>query len=114
MLVFGRRHEELRGDGGRDERHRLLPERAAESPYPFVHGRPFREARLRSYIVARHRAGLSLAEIAVDPYTRQFGSETLFWRVVVDPRTIEALEQNVRDAIARCHDGLVPPETRER
>jgi hypothetical protein len=37
-----------------------------------------------------------------DPYVRRCGSESLRWRVLVDPRTIRALEQDVCESIARC------------
>jgi hypothetical protein len=70
------------------------------NPYLFLGRRPFREARLRSYIVAQHRIGRTLASIMTDPYVRRCGSESFCWRVVVDPRTIEALERNVREAAA--------------
>ena len=76
------------------------------NPYLFLGPRPFREARLRSYIVAQHRAGRSLQSIMADPYVRRCGSESLCWRVLVDPRTIEALERDVCDSIERCSPGL--------
>jgi hypothetical protein len=72
------------------------------NPYLFLGPRPFREARLRSYIVAQHRAGRPLSEIMADPYVRRCGSQSLCWRVLVDRRTIEALERDVRDSIERC------------
>ena len=72
------------------------------NPYLFLGPRPFREARLRSYVVAQHRRGRSLADIAGDRYVRRCGSERLFWRVVEDARTIEAFERDVRDAIESC------------
>jgi hypothetical protein len=75
------------------------------NPYLFLGPRPFREARLRSYIVTQHRAGRPLAAIMADPYVRRCGSTSLCWRVLVDPRTIEALERDVRDAIGRCAPG---------
>jgi hypothetical protein len=75
------------------------------NPYLFLGPRPIREARLRSYIVAQHRAGRSLHAIMGDPYVRRCGSESLCWRVLVDRRTIEALERDVRDSIERCAPG---------
>jgi hypothetical protein len=72
------------------------------NPYLFLGPRPFREARLRSYIVSQHRAGRRLASILGDPYVRRCGSESFCWRVVRDPRTIEALRHDVREAIERC------------
>jgi hypothetical protein len=72
------------------------------NPYLFLGPRPFREARLRSYIVSQHRAGRPLAAILGDPYLRRCGSESFCWRVIQDPRTIRALERNVREAIERC------------
>jgi hypothetical protein len=80
------------------QRPRLLRRRVTNTsfrgnPYLFLGGRPFREARLRSYIVSQHRAGRPLASIL---------GESFCWRVVQDPRTIEALERDVREAIERC------------
>jgi hypothetical protein len=76
------------------------------NPYLFLGPRPFREARLRSYIVAQHRAGRPLSAIMDDPYVQRCGSRSLCWRVLVDPRTIEALERDVCDSIERCSPGL--------
>jgi hypothetical protein len=72
------------------------------NPYFFLGPRPFREARLRSYVVAQHRAGRALSDIVKDPYVTRCGSESFCWRVIQDPRTIAALERDVRDAIAGC------------
>jgi hypothetical protein len=72
------------------------------NPYLFLGRRPFREARLRSYIVSQHRAGRPLSSILVDPYVRRCGSESLCWRVLQDPETIEALDRDVREAIEGC------------
>jgi hypothetical protein len=47
-----------------------------------------------------------LSEIVADPYTRRCGSERFCWRVIEDPRTLEALEQNVRDEIESCAQSL--------
>jgi hypothetical protein len=76
--------------------------RFAGNPYLFLGRRPFREARLRSYIVGQHRAGRPLSAILADPYVQRCGSASLCWRVVQDPRTLEALERDVREAIERC------------
>jgi hypothetical protein len=89
------------------QRPRLLRRRVTNTsfrgnPYLFLGGRPFREARLRSYIVSQHRAGRPLVSILGDPYVRRCGSESFCWGVVQDPRTIEALERDVREAIERC------------
>lgn len=67
------------------------------NPYLFLGRRPFREARLRSYIIGQHRAGRPLSAIMSDPYVRRCGSESFCWRVVQDPLTLEALERNVRE-----------------
>ena len=72
------------------------------NPFLFLGPRPFREARLRSYIVAQHRAGRPLAEILGDPYVRRCGSERFCHAVVQDPRTLEALERNVHEAFERA------------
>jgi hypothetical protein len=69
------------------------------NPYMFLGRRPFREERLRSYIVREHRAGRTVSEIMADPYVRRCGSESFSWKVLEDRRTIEALERNVREAL---------------
>jgi hypothetical protein len=76
--------------------------RFAGNPFLFLGPRPFREARLRSYIVAQHRAGRALAAIMADPYVRRCGSEIFCWSVVQDARTLAALERDVREAIESC------------
>lgn len=80
------------------------PERSwfAGNPYLFLGRWPFREAHLRGYIVAEHRAGRPLSSIVEDPYVRRLGSESFFWKVVQDPRTIAALGRDVHAAIERC------------
>jgi hypothetical protein len=74
----------------------------AGNPYVFLTARPLREARLRSYIVRQHRNGRSLAAILEDSYLRRYGSESLCRRVLVDPRTIRALEEDVCEVIRSC------------
>jgi hypothetical protein len=74
----------------------------AGNPYLFLGPRPFREARLRSYIVAQHRAGRRLSEIMTDSYVRRCGGRSLCWRVLCDRRTIAALERDVRESIEGC------------
>jgi hypothetical protein len=69
------------------------------NPYLFLGPRPFRAARLRSYIVAQHRSGRRLAAILDDEYVRRCGSKSFCWSVLVDARTIEALEEHTRRAI---------------
>jgi len=71
------------------------------NPYSFLGPRPIREARLRSYIVNQHRVGRPLSAILADPYVRRCGGESFCWRVIVDPRTIAALERDVRERIER-------------
>jgi hypothetical protein len=71
------------------------------NPYMFLGRRPFREERLRSYIVREHRAGRTVSEILADPYVSRCGSESFCWKVLEDPRTIEALERNLREALGR-------------
>jgi hypothetical protein len=72
------------------------------NPYLFLGRRPFREARLRSYLVAQHRAGRPLSQVLDDPYVRRCGSKSFCWSVLVDRRTIEALERNIEHAFADC------------
>jgi hypothetical protein len=71
------------------------------NPYLEFGPRPFRAARLRSYIVRQHRAGRPLAEILDDPYIARCGSSTFCWSVLEDPRTLAALGENDRERIAR-------------
>ena len=73
------------------------------NPYQFLGRRPFREARLRSYIVRQHAAGRPLGEILTDPYIGRCGSTSLCRRVLIDRRTIEALETHVREELERLH-----------
>ena len=69
------------------------------NPYFLFGRRPFREARLRAYIVREHRHGRPLAEILRDPYVARCGSERFQWRVLQDPRTVEALRRNDIEAL---------------
>jgi hypothetical protein len=80
----------LLGRGARAPRRRPGSEGIRTFP------RPFREARLRAYIVGQHRARRPLASILTDPYIGRCGSESLNWKVMEDPRTIEALERDYR------------------
>ncbi|HEY2777202.1 MAG TPA: hypothetical protein VGI77_04810 [Gaiellaceae bacterium] len=73
------------------------------NPYLFLGRRPFREARLRAYLLRQHAAGRPLREILADPYISRWGSDSLCRRVLVDRRTIEALEGHVRDELSRLH-----------
>jgi hypothetical protein len=68
--------------------------------------RPFREARLRSYIIRQHRAGRPLQEILEDPYVSRCGSPNLAWRVLEHPRTLEALFRNDVEAAKRFSEQL--------
>jgi hypothetical protein len=72
------------------------------NPYYFLNRRPYKAANLRSYIVREHRRGRPLAEILSDPSLRRYGGESLLGQVLEDPRTIEALEQDVLEAIRAC------------
>jgi hypothetical protein len=73
--------------------------RVARSPYYFIGPRPFREARLRSYIIREHRRGRPLDEILADPYLRRYGSDSLIRTVLVGPETIAALRLDAAAAI---------------
>jgi hypothetical protein len=73
------------------------------NPYLFLGRRPFREARLRSYIVGQHRRGRPMAEILDDPYVHRCGNDTYVWSVVLDPRTAKALGENFRAARDDVH-----------
>ena len=74
----------------------------AGNPYLFLGPRPFREARLRSYILSQHRAGRPLSAIMADAYVRRCGSESFCSRVLQDARTLGALERDVRESIESC------------
>jgi hypothetical protein len=75
------------------------------NPYFEFGPRPFRAARLRSYIVREHRSGRSLTDILDDPYVRRCGSASFCWSVLEDPRTLHALGENDCERIARLGDG---------
>jgi len=74
----------------------IFTERLRGNPYLFLGPRPFREARLRSYVVTQHRLGRSLSEILKDRYVQRLGTVTFCWSVIQDPRTIAALEESLR------------------
>lgn len=71
------------------------------NPYFEFGPRPFRAARLRSYIVRQHRGGRSLVDILGDSYVARCGSTSFCWSVLEDPRTLQALGDNDRERIAR-------------
>jgi hypothetical protein len=73
------------------------------NPYLFLGRRPFREARLRAYIVREHAAGRPLGEILRDRYVSRCGGAGLCRIVLIDRRTIEALKAHVRDEFDRLH-----------
>ncbi|HEY7398151.1 MAG TPA: hypothetical protein VH538_07610 [Gaiellaceae bacterium] len=75
------------------------------NPFLFLGPRPFRAARLRSYIVSQHRAGRRLSEILDDAYVRRCGSKSFCWSVLLDVRTIGALEEHTRNAIEESRPG---------
>jgi len=83
------------------------------TPYFEFGPRPFRAARLRSYIVREHRAGRSLVDILRDPYVARCGSASFCWSVLEDPRTLHALGQNDRERIARLADELAGRASQE-
>ncbi len=76
------------------------------NPYFEFGPRPFREARLRAYIVREHRAGRSLREILGHPYVARCGGASLYWRVLEDPRTLKALRRNDAQAMKRLAEQL--------
>jgi hypothetical protein len=57
-------------------------------------------ARLRGYIIRQHRAGRPLSDILTDAYVRRCGNESFCWRVIQDPRTLHAFEEDVRAGLA--------------
>jgi hypothetical protein len=82
------------------------------NPYFEFGPRPFREARLRSYIVRQHRAGRALSEILDDPYVARCGSASFCWSVLEHPRTLQALGDNDRERIVRLSRELAGLRTR--
>jgi hypothetical protein len=96
MILLHRRHRTHDPDASR-------PRTFGGNPYLFLSRRPFREAHIRAYVVRQHRNGRKVADILCDSYVRRLGSEWFCWQVVEDPRTIEALERNVREAFADPH-----------
>ena len=76
--------------------------------------RPFRAARLRSYIIREHGAGRSLLDILRDPQVRESGNDGFRWSVLGDPRTLDALRRNDADDAARTSAELERQRERER
>jgi hypothetical protein len=71
------------------------------NPYIEFGRRPFREARLRAYVIREHRGGRALVDILDDPYVMRCGNESFRWGVLQDPRTVEALRLNDIEAFRR-------------
>jgi hypothetical protein len=71
------------------------------NPYIEFGRRPFREARLRAYVIREHRGGRALVDILDDPYVMRCGNESFRWGVLQDPRTVEALRLNDVEAFRR-------------
>ena len=78
----------------------------ARSPYFFAAQRPFRQARLVSYIRREHQRGRSLDEILDDPYVRRCGSREFVWQTIRDTALIQQLEDDVIEAIQRASTAL--------
>ncbi|HZQ82027.1 MAG TPA: hypothetical protein VFB25_08635 [Gaiellaceae bacterium] len=70
--------------------------------YSFLGRRPFREARVRSYIAREHRHGRRLQEILEDPYVRRCGNDRFCHAVANDAETIVLLERNLRESFQEC------------
>lgn len=64
--------------------------------------RPFREARVRAYIVREHRSGRHLGEILGDPYLARCGTERFCRSVAHDPHTLALLAEDVRRSLEEC------------
>lgn len=77
--------------------------RRGAGPYYFLGRRPFREARLRAYLVREHRLGRRLNDILEDDYVKRCGNERFCRSVAGDPATIALLEENVRSFFRDCH-----------
>jgi hypothetical protein len=78
---------------------RVRPITYAGNPFIVFGRRPYREQRIRAYLLREHRRGRRLGEILSDPYLARLGSPARLWRTVVDPLTIGALERHIREAI---------------
>jgi len=76
------------------------------TPYFSFGRRPYREARLLSYIRREHRRGRHLSEILDDPYVRRFGSPALVWATLRDTRLLALLDADCREAIQRESEAL--------
>jgi hypothetical protein len=91
-----------------------LPRRRS-GPYFFIGPRPFREARIRGYLVRQHHAGRTLEEILEDAYIARCGGRELAWRVVCQPETIAALGADVLAELEACRSLLAqkpsPPDS---
>ena len=76
------------------------------TPYFFAGRRPFRQARLVSYIRREHRRGRTFTEILDDRYVRRCGSREFVWQTIRDSALIQLLEQDVLEAIHSASDAL--------
>ncbi|HZP71896.1 MAG TPA: hypothetical protein VFA97_00815 [Gaiellaceae bacterium] len=77
--------------------------RRGTGPYYFLGRRPFREARLRAYLVREHRLGRRLHDILKDDYVKRCGNERFCRSVAQDPTTLALLEENVREFFRDSH-----------
>ncbi len=81
-------------------------ESLAGTPFFFVGRRPFRQARLVSYIRREHRRGRRLSEILDDRYVKRCGSREFVWQTIRDSALIQLLEQDVVEAIHGASEAL--------
>ncbi len=76
------------------------------NPYSFAARRPFRQARLASYIHREHEKGRPLAEILEDPYVERCGTRDFVWRTMRETSLIELLGEDAIAGIQRASDAV--------
>jgi hypothetical protein len=65
------------------------------SPYYFLARRPFREARLRAYMLRQHQLGRSLVDVVDDAYARRCGTRSFRLSVMYQPETLAGVRGQV-------------------
>jgi hypothetical protein len=76
------------------------------NPYSFVARRPFRQARLASYIHREHEKGRPLAAILDDPYVRRCGTREFVWRTMRETSLIQLLGEDSIAGIQRASEAV--------
>jgi hypothetical protein len=76
------------------------------NPYFFVTRRPFRQARLASYIHREHEKGRRLTEILEDRYVRRCGTREFVWRTMRETSLIRLLGEDSIAGIQRASEAV--------